>query len=304
MHLDDETVRAHRHGAHRARLHEAGHAGGVARVDDHGQVREAVQDGDHREVDRVARGRLVGADAAFAEHHVRVAARHDVLGAHEQFLEGGAHAALEENGLLRVRAHLLQEVEVLHVARTDLDHVHVVEQLELLDAHELGHHGEARLALRLDENLEAALAQPLERVGGRARLERAAAQERGAGGLHGLRDGDHLLLALHAARTRDHLEVAAADLEAAAVHHRVLGMELAVRLLVRLLDALDGLHHAEGLHEADVEARHVAHASDDGLRLARAHVRRHAVVAQPAKQAVDLLLVRVLLQRNDHVFLL
>ena len=49
----------------------------------------------------------------------------DVLGRHQQLLDGGAHAALEQHGLAQL-AHRLQQREVLHVARADLEDVGVL----------------------------------------------------------------------------------------------------------------------------------------------------------------------------------
>ena len=63
-----------------------------------------------------------GADAALAEDHLVVALAHDILGGHEELFEGGAEAALEQDGLAQL-AGLLEQGEVLHVAGADLDDV-------------------------------------------------------------------------------------------------------------------------------------------------------------------------------------
>ena len=82
VHLDHQPIRARGHRRQRHGAHQRGNAGRVAGIDHHGQVREAVQHRHRREVERVARGRLKGADAALAEDDVGVAAGHDVFGAH------------------------------------------------------------------------------------------------------------------------------------------------------------------------------------------------------------------------------
>src|SRR6184192_3426217 len=64
---------------------------------------------------------------------------------------------------------------------------------------DLGNDGHAGLALRAREQLEPFLAEALEVVGRRARLERAAAQHVGAGLLHRVRGLEEHLLALHRA---------------------------------------------------------------------------------------------------------
>ena len=73
VHLDDHAVGAGRDGRQRERQHQVEAAGGVARVDDHRQVAGELDDGHRADVQRVARGRLEGADAALAEDDVAVA---------------------------------------------------------------------------------------------------------------------------------------------------------------------------------------------------------------------------------------
>ena len=95
-----------------------------------------------------------------------------------------------------------------------------------------------RLPLRLEKDIETELAETLERIWRGARLERAAAEHRRTSGLYALGDLNHLLYGLDAARSRNDLERSAAHLHARAVHNGVVRLELAVRRLVRLLDAL------------------------------------------------------------------
>ena len=51
-----------------------------------------------------------------------LAVRHDVLGAHQQLLNCVRKAAFDEYWLARL-AELLQQLEVLHIARAYLNHV-------------------------------------------------------------------------------------------------------------------------------------------------------------------------------------
>ena len=94
MHLDDEAVRADGRRGHRKRLHKPVDAARVARIDDDRQVREALQNRHSRNIKRVARERLIRADAALAEDDALVAAGHDVLGAHQKLLDRVREAAL------------------------------------------------------------------------------------------------------------------------------------------------------------------------------------------------------------------
>ena len=71
--LDHDAVRADRDAAERERRDEPALAGGVARVDDHREVRQLVEERHGREVQGVPGVRLERPDAALAQDHVRVA---------------------------------------------------------------------------------------------------------------------------------------------------------------------------------------------------------------------------------------
>jgi hypothetical protein len=120
VHLDDDPVGARGGGGQRQRPDEVAPAGGVARVDDHRQVRELLEHRHGHQVEREAVGGLERADAALAQHHVRVALLEHVLRRHQQLLERGAEAALEQDGQAHA-AELGQQRVVLHVAGADLD---------------------------------------------------------------------------------------------------------------------------------------------------------------------------------------
>src|SRR4029079_7110414 len=87
-------------GGLRRRPNQAAPSGCVRGVYDYRQMAELVQERDCREVKRVARRRLERANAAFAEDYLIVAVRCDVLGRQKKFFDGGAHAALEQNGAI------------------------------------------------------------------------------------------------------------------------------------------------------------------------------------------------------------
>ena len=213
----------------------------MARVHHHRQVGQLLELGHRGQIQRVSCIGFKGTDAPLAEDDLLVAAGHDVLGAHEQLLEGVGKAALQKHRLMDA-AQLLQKVKILHITRPDLDDIHILEQGQMVDVHDLGHDGQSRGPLGLGQELEALEAQTLERIGGRAGLEGAAAQDRGAGGLDGAGHLQDLILALHGAGAGDHAEVAAAQLDAAHFDHGIGGMEHAVALL-------EGLAHAAHRHD-------------------------------------------------------
>ena len=84
-------------------------------------------------------------------------------------------------------ADLAEQNEVLHAARSDLDHVRDArDRFEVHRVHDFGHDGKPALATRLVEQIERDLAQSLKRVRRRARLVRAAAQHARAGVAHAM----------------------------------------------------------------------------------------------------------------------
>jgi hypothetical protein len=79
VHLDEQAVGARGHRRERERRDERRAAAGVARVDQHRQVRLGAEHRHRGHVERVARRRLEGADAALAEDHALVALHAHVL---------------------------------------------------------------------------------------------------------------------------------------------------------------------------------------------------------------------------------
>ena len=250
-------------------LHQVGFAGGVAGVYDDRQVSLLVDDGHSGEVQRVAGVLFKGADAALAEDDVLVAAGHDVLSGHDPLLDGVAQAALEQHGLVHL-ANGFQQLEVLHVAGTDLHHVHILLKLgDAVLAHQLGNDGHSGGLAGLDHVEDALGFQTLERVGRGAGLVSAAAEECGTAGLDGLGDAQGLLLALNAAGAcHDGDLLLAADLHAAAVDDGIGGVEQAVGALVGGRHAGDIVDPGVGQHVPLIDLGGVAHQTKDIVVLA------------------------------------
>jgi len=60
-------------------------------------MRELVKHRHGGKIAGVARGSFKSANAAFAQHNAGIAVRGDVLRGHQQLLDGGAHAALQQH---------------------------------------------------------------------------------------------------------------------------------------------------------------------------------------------------------------
>ena len=96
----------------------------------------------------------------------------------QQLGDGRAHAALQQHRR-RCLADGLQQIEILHVASADLQHVDAVldERVEHAHVHQFGDDRQSVAPGRVLQQLEPVDALALERVGRGARLERAAAHE-------------------------------------------------------------------------------------------------------------------------------
>ena len=267
MDLDHNAVGPGSGSGHGHRLHQVGVTGGVAGVHHHGQVGQALQHGHHGQIQGVAGvSRLIGTDAALTENDILVAVGHDVLGAHQQLLDGPGQAALEQDGLLGL-AQLLQHVEVLGVSRAHLDHVHLLEQRQVADVHDLGDNGQAGGLFGFQQQADALGAQALEVIGRGTGLERTAPQEVGPGGLHLLGNINDLLLRLHRAGAGNEAEVAAADGGRPGHDGGVVGVELAVDRLERVGDPCHGIDDVQALQHFHIDLAGVADEAQDGLVL-------------------------------------
>ena len=192
VNFDQDAVGAGGDGRAGHGQHAVAPAGAVAGVDENGQVAEALDGGNDAEVERVAGVVGKGAHAALAEDDLVVALAHDVFGGHEELFERGREAALEQNRLAQA-AGMLEQGEVLHVARADLDHVGPLgNQVEGLVVDGFGDDAQAEAVANLGHDAQRFKAQALKRVGRGAGLVCAAAEElrAGSGDLFG--DGEGL----------------------------------------------------------------------------------------------------------------
>ena len=192
-------------------------------------------------------------------------------------------------------AHRLEQIEVLHVSGADLNDVHILEQGQLGDVHQLGDNGQAGFRPGGLEILQAGFPQALEGVRGGTGLEGASPEHGGAAGLHRPGDGHHLFLALHRAGAGHDGQAPAADPGVPHRNHRILGVELPVGVLIRLLDPLHILHDVQSGDQVDVQLGGVAHQAQDGVGLANAGVDGDPLLLEPVDQTLQLLRVVVAL---------
>ena len=168
---------------------------------------------------------------------------------------------------------LLQELEVLHVARAHLKAVGVRgHEVDRLGVEHLGDDGQARRLTGLRENLQALLGETLESIRRRPRLVGAAAQNVGSSRLDLASDRERLLPGLDGAGSRDDDDARAADGDAAHGDDGVLGVELAGDELVRMRDPDDLENARQALERARPHRALVARDADRRALRARNRV--------------------------------
>jgi hypothetical protein len=194
---------------------------------------------------------------------VEIAALGDVLGGHQPFLDRGVHPALDQHRFAG-RSDRLEQREVLHVAGADLQHVGVAgDHVDVVRAHHLGDNRKPDLVAHIGKDLQPTLAQALEGVGRGARLERAAAQQRGAGGLGHPRRRMCLVRRLDGARPGDQRHGLRADGHSPDLHDRPLRMLLANDQLVLGRDSRHPAYPGQPVQVQRRELLDVADQSDD-----------------------------------------
>ena len=273
VNFDEEAIGTDRDGGARKRQNFVTLAGAVAGIDKDRKVAAFFDGRNNGEIECVAREVGEGADSAFAEHDVVVAFGEDIFGGHEEFVESGGHAALEENGSFGTTG-AFEEREVLHISGTDLDDVGVfLDEVERFVVDRFGHDAEAKLLANLREDLEAGETESLEGVRRSARLVSAAAEETNAGGLQALGDGETLLFGFNGARTGNQSDVGTANEDVARrsgnADDRIFFLDVAGDEFVGLGDgdAFDDAGH--GLENAEVDGTVVAGDADGGASRTR-----------------------------------
>ena len=164
MDFDQQRICSRRQRCPRHGRHFVAQSGAVRRIGSHGQVRQLLDDRNSGNIQRVARVGFESADAALAQNHVVVSARHDVFGGEQQLFERGRDAALEQHRFFDL-AQFAQQIEILHVARAHLEDVNVGQhQRDLRNLHDLADHQQIEMLAGLAQKLEPFLPHSLERI--------------------------------------------------------------------------------------------------------------------------------------------
>ena len=183
-------------------------------------------------------------------------------------IERGGHSALEKNGLFGA-AGALEQREILHVARANLDDVGVFfDQIERFIVDRLRDDPEAVSGAHFRKNLEAVFPEPLKAVRGSAGFVSATAKKPRAGFLDAFGDGQALFLSLHGAGACHQGHVLASNNDVARrcgdAQNGVFFLGVAANQLVRLADR-NAFHNAgKGFQNAKIDLALIAGDADGG----------------------------------------
>src|SRR5262249_23072123 len=133
-----------------------------------------------------------------------------------------------------------------------------------------------------------------------ARLERSATQDVRAGGANPAGDLVQDFVTLDGARTRDHAQTAAADLDLTDGDHRILTLKVATGQLEGLEDRQHLLDARNGRQRFGAHLVLVADDTDNGPHFALAEVRLEAQLLDVAQQVFELFGSRVGSENDNH----
>jgi len=276
-------------------------SGSVTGIDNDRQVAQGLHQRDHRQIEGVAGGGFKCADPALAQNNLVVALGHNVLGRRQKLLYGCAQPALEQHRKSQ-SSDFLEQIEILHVAGTDLEHIDMTAgHLKLLDTHHLGHRRQPHLPRRDMQKLQPLRAQSLKGVRPGTRLEGSSPQDMRSGPLDLPGGFQNLFLALNRAGPRHHhRRETVTKVYRTNPDYRRRGMKIPGYQFVGLAD-MDNLHHAGQITDCGIiHITPVAkHTNGDtlatGNRLGRQSESGHSL-----RYATNLLFGRAVMHDDKH----
>ncbi len=185
----------------------------MRRIRRHGQVRELVNDRDGRNIKSVASIGFERANSALAQDDIVVSTSHNVFGGEQQLFQCRSNAPFEQNRLFDF-PQFTQQIEILHVARANLEDVHKRQHDGYLrNLHDLADDQQFKAITGLAQKFQSFQPESLERVRRTARLESASTKRPRARLRHALSCGEKLLARFHGTRTCDHHHLLASDFQ-------------------------------------------------------------------------------------------
>jgi hypothetical protein len=307
MDFDEQAIRANRDGSAGKRQNFVALACAVAGIDKDRQVTALLDGGDDGEVERVAGKIGERSNASLAQHHIVITFGEDVFRGHQEFVERGGHTPFQENGLFGV-AGALEEREILHVARSDLDNVRVLlDEVERFIVDGFRDDPETVSGADFRKNLQSCFTETLKTVRRSTGLVRAAPEEAGTGFFDAFGDRQALFLGFDGTGAGDKSHVLAANDDVAGRRGNskdgVFFLGVAADQFVGFAngDAFDDA--GEGFENAEVDCAPIASDTDGGSNRTGNGMRFEAEAFDALAHSTNLLLGSVRLHDNQHGWL-
>ena len=170
----------------------------------------------------------------------------------------------------------------------------------MADIHDFGYDRQSCFCLCFFQQFNAFAFQTLESVRGSSGLKCTAAEQACAGFFHTFRNVAHLLSGLYGARTSNDLEIAAANLHAADVHHQVFIVEFSVCIFKWLLYPFYVFYNVQCSYQIHIHLRGIPHQTDDGMGFSNGNMGFNPHAVNPRFQVFQLFRFCILFQYNNH----
>jgi len=164
MYLNEESIGSHSDGTETKSLDQVGVAASLRGINHDRAMSLLPKDRDRHQVQGIAGVGFKGADTAFAENEVRVAAGEDIFSGQEPLFDQHGGTALEQNRFTGMGCGD-QELEVLSVAGANLDNIGILcDHFGMFFGETLGHDSQPGGFTRLGQELQPFFSQALKFV--------------------------------------------------------------------------------------------------------------------------------------------
>src|SRR5579863_2882388 len=264
-------------------------------------MRQLVNDRNRRNIHRVARVRFERSDPPLAQDHIVISPGHYVFRREQQFFQRRRNPSFHQNRL----AHLpqfAQQIKVLHVARPNLQNIHIRQHhRNLRNLHHFADHQQIEFLSRFAQQFQRIFAMPLKRVRRTSRLECPAPQHFRASLRYRFRRRKKLLARFHRARAGHHNHFPPPNADSIRQsYYRSFRTKTFSRELIRRTDAMDFLHSRQQLQNADVEINPRSHRAQHGLPRSSRPVHFEPHLHQVLDHLLNLHFIRNVLHRHNH----
>ena len=286
------------------------HTTGMAWIHHYRKVAFFFQVRNHAQIQGVASIWIEGSNSSLAQYHLVISRCHDVFSRHQQFFYSVGQTTLQENGFITT-TQLLQKVKVLHIAGTNLNHIHIIEQVQLSNGHELCYYRQACFLLCCQQQVNTLTSQALETVGACSWLKGPTTQEAGTRSLYRLGNSHQLLLAFNGTRTSNNSHRPISNYSRSYTtlifshpHDRILGMKGSAGPLVGSLNPYNLVYHRMYGQTFALHLRSVTYQAQNSMIHTMGNMNVKSQVLQMSNKILFCLFLCIWLQNYNHLFIL